>query len=114
MDAVLVQSRLGSESLNQYKSAWMQAAGMTYNANKSHKKSKSISKTERLVDWAIDEIEDNAQTAVLMTGLAYMATSQFDGTAGIGIRTIGKIGLRAVPLIGAAYVAYTVYSWLSD
>ena len=39
----------------------------------------------------------------------YAAKSQLKGTAGMALRVTGKIGLRAIPVVGAAVLVYDLY-----
>jgi hypothetical protein len=42
-------------------------------------------------------------------GAKYAARSQMKGYAGVALRVTGRIGLRAIPVVGAAMLAYDLY-----
>ena len=47
----------------------------------------------------------------------YAARSQMKGAAGAALRIGGRVGLRAIPIVGAAMLAYDLYqfgSWLLE
>lgn len=100
--------------MNEYKLAWMQECTAEYDVvhpNKIQAKASSPTVMKQIQESVVE----HAQTAIIMTGLAYMATNQFSnpmlrGTVG----AIGKIGVRAIPVIGVAYTAYSIYDWIMD
>ena len=50
-------------------------------------------------------------------GLTYLARSQVKGNLGRAARLTGRLGVRAVPVVGTVlliYDAYTFYQWLTE
>jgi hypothetical protein len=100
--------------MNPYKLAWMQECTAEFDVSQPNKiQAKASSPT--VMKHIEEAIVDHAKSAIVVTGLAYMATNQMSnplirGTVG----AIGKVGVRAIPIIGVAYTAYSIYDWLSD
>lgn len=40
---------------------------------------------------------------------SHLAQSQFSGSAGIVLRTSGRLLIRAIPIVSIAYAAYSIY-----
>ena len=65
-------------------------------------------------------VRQAVETTVLRAGYrmaGYMSVANVGGKTGIALRVTGKIGLRAVPIVGAALLArdmHTVYKLLKD
>lgn len=56
--------------------------------------------------------EQKAQAAILEGGrqvFKYAAKSQMKGQIGVALRVSGRVGLRVVPFVGAAMLAYDLY-----
>ena len=56
--------------------------------------------------------EQKAQAAILEGSrqvFKYAAKSQMRGQVGVALRVGGRIGLRAVPIVGGAMLAYDLY-----
>lgn len=74
----------------------------------SKKKSKRITPRQA----ASIAAEQKAQ-ATLMKGAhslaKHAAQSQIKGKLGIGLRVTGRIGVRAIPIVGTAMLAYDLY-----
>lgn len=52
-----------------------------------------------------------------MIASRYAAVSGLTGNLGVGIRIGGRIGLRVIPVVGAALIAYDLYQfgkWLAE
>lgn len=102
--------------MNAYKEAWLAEAMIEYSqkrsvgnaATKIGKKRKSVT-PRRAVDIAAKQ---KAQGIILKgahQAAKYAARSQIKGSVGIALRVGGRIGLRAVPVVGAAMLAYDLY-----
>lgn len=68
----------------------------------------------QIYDQVKHELVTGAVTSMVMLGLKHAAQSQLKGRLGIAMRVGGRVGLRAVPIIGTAYTVYTVYSYLDE
>lgn len=101
--------------MNEYKLAWYNETNAEFHPVSNHAKpNDSPSFAQSMKQHIIDDAIENAQTALLVWGLTHMAQSQIDGPVGMGLRTAGRVALRAIPIIGTAYMAYSVYDWLTD
>jgi hypothetical protein len=49
-----------------------------------------------------------------MLAVRYMARSQLKGNVGIALRVTGRIGTRAIPIVGAVWTAYDIYRFLDN
>ena len=102
--------------MNAYKEAWLAEAMMTYSQKRSvgkaatsaGKKKKSITPGK-----AMDIAAKQKAQGIILKGAQqaakYAARSQVKGSVGIALRLGGRIGLRAVPVVGAAMLAYDLY-----
>ena len=99
---------------NEYKTAWRLASGHTHQQRKqktSKKKSPSIKKDVQ------QDLAVSAGLAIALGALPHMAQNQLKGRVGIALRVTGKLGMRAVPVVGVAmtvYDAYRFFDRLSD
>ena len=100
--------------MNHYKQAWMSNVGIIHDNSRGEAQHQTDSMFEKTVDAFIDHQKEAATAAIVMGFLGHMAESQFTGTPGVAFRTIGRIGIRAVPIIGAAALAYSVYKFFDD
>ena len=89
--------------MNPHKAAWMVHANMIRPQNgpivkRKQKKSSSFSDevVEESTDWAVEH--------AAYLALTYMATSHYKK-----LRIVGSIGLRLIPIIAVAGIAYSVY-----
>ena len=104
--------------MNQYKLAWMQECTAEFDIqhpNKIQAKASSPTVMKQIKDHVVEHAVESVVTAAVFTGLSYMATNQF---ANPYLRTaiggIGKLGVRAIPIVGVAYTAYSIYDWITD
>lgn len=100
--------------MNQYKQAWMMAVDILPHVRHSDSEPKEDS-SGNMISYVEDAIQDHMVNAAIITGLSYMATNTFAnpairGTLGI----VGKIGIRALPVIGAIAIGYSLWQWLDD
>jgi len=58
-------------------------------------------------DKVVLEIKQDVAARVALVGLTYMATSHYGK-----LRIVGSVGLRLLPIIGVAALAYTLYDSL--
>lgn len=83
--------------------------------NKIQAKASSPTVMSQVIDHVVEDVKDHAVAYAAFTAVSYMATNQF---ANPYLRTvvggIGKIGVRAIPIIGIAYTAYSIYDWFQD
>jgi hypothetical protein len=111
-------------TLNQYKRAWHLAC--TPGAHERTTPPEKVEKKgrESFGKQVRKHIKQDIQRGAIHTGLGalglasrYAAKSQVTGTLGVGLRVGGRIGLRVVPVVGAAIVAYDLYQfgkWLAE
>jgi hypothetical protein len=94
--------------MNHYKQAWLSHAMSDYSApdrQDRREKDSTPSFTDEVVDIATDHVLQTAMYA----GLTYMATSHYGK-----LRIVGSVGLRLLPVVGVAAVAYGLYKLLDD
>lgn len=100
--------------MNQYKQAWMAAVDILPLVKHSDPEPKEDS-SGNMISYVEDAIQDHMVNAAIITGLSYMATNQFSNPmlrATIG--TVGKIGIRVLPVVGAIAIGYSLWQWLDD
>ena len=110
--------------MNAYKEAWLAEAMFDYSQKRtiSHKVAKAQKGRGRVSGRDVANIAAKQKAQGIMLKGAhqaakYAARSQMKGTVGIALRFSGRIGLRAVPVVGAAMLAYDLYqlgSYLMD
>ena len=99
--------------MNPYKQAWMIHAGQMNPRIHSDppKKTNSIGSTvKRRVK---KEVRDSLVTAAAIGIMSHAAHSQISGPLGIALRTTGRVAIRAIPIIGVAWAAYSIYDHFS-
>lgn len=102
--------------MNQYKLAWMQECNADIQPLQSSvQPHQSEGWVKSVTDHVVEEVVDRAIVWGVVTGLSYMATTQIQNPLIRGpISIIGKAGLRLIPVIGVAYMAYSIYDWFDD
>lgn len=102
--------------MNTYKEAWLSQCMLDYSANRPLQRSvmKERKRQKRLTGSQATEIvaRQKAEAMVLKGAHSLMkhaAQSQIKGRMGIGLRVGGRIGLRVIPVVGAAMLAYDLY-----
>ena len=101
--------------MNEYKRAWMMAVDLLPEVQFSDSKPKTDQSTGQTVyDHVKNDIVTGIAASVMMAGFKHMAQSQLKNRLGMYVRTSGRIGLRAVPIIGTAMAVYTVYTLVDD
>ena len=102
--------------VNKYKQAWLDKSMRQYAMNRpvqkmmmqQRRRSRNISGS----DAASFVARQKAQASVLKGGhvlMKHAAQSQIKGKLGIGLRVGGRVGLRVIPVVGAAMLAYDLY-----
>ena len=110
--------------VNEYKRAWYLASTPVIHERKIPTEKKSSRKKEsfrqefgRHVKQDVQRAGIHAGTAAIGLAARYASRSQLTGTLGIATRVTGKIGLRVVPVVGAALLVYDLYQfgkWLAE
>jgi len=98
--------------MNQYKMAWLSHVDSDYSPidnQDQREKDSSPSFTDRVKE-DIKQIPENwLVEAAAYTALTYMATSHYGK-----LRIVGSVGLRLLPVIGVAAIAYSIYTFMDD
>ena len=111
-----IRSRSGRVLVNAYKEAWL--AESLYDYSQKRTIAKKVAKAQKkrgqlsVRDVANVATKQKAQGIMLKgahQAAKYAARSQMKGTVGIALRVGGRIGLRLVPGVGAAMLAYDLY-----
>ena len=102
--------------MNPYYASWYQEANAIFDpVHKQAQDENPPSVMQTAVDLVVEDVKDRALLYVITAGLSYMATTQFESVwLRAPISIVGKAGLRLLPVIGTAYLAYSVYDWLKD
>ena len=102
--------------VNTYKEAWLSQSMLDYSASRPLQKSVMKEKRKRKQVTAADATavaaRQKAQAGVMKGAhvlMKHAAQSQIKGRLGIGLRVGGRIGLRVIPVVGAAMLAYDMY-----
>jgi hypothetical protein len=92
--------------MNHYKQAWLSHAMSDYSPidNQDRRESEA---TNSLTDRIVSEVASDIGARLAFVGLTYMATSHYGK-----LRIVGSVGLRLLPVIGVAAIAYSVYKLL--
>jgi len=99
--------------MNQYKVAWMIASD-NYPLNPLPISDKERSKNKSIGRRVRDHVVQHSIEYATLTALSYMATSQMQIPGGSAVRTIGKIGVRAVPIVAIGITDWEIYKLLDD
>ena len=91
----------------------MSNVGIIYDNSKGLDLDEPDSNLDKLMDAYVEYQRDALVGAAAMAILGHAAQSQFSGTPGMALRTIGRVGIRAVPILGAAAIAYSLYDYFS-
>jgi len=94
--------------MNQYKMAWQSHADSNYSPiTKRDDREQESSLTQKIMEDVKQIPENWVVEAAAYTALTYMATSHYGK-----LRMVGSVGLRLLPVIGVAAIAYSVYKLL--
>jgi hypothetical protein len=93
--------------MNQYKMAWQTHADTIYSpvTNVDDREQDS---TNSFTDRVVSEVTQDIGARLAFVGLTYMATSHYGK-----LRIVGSVGLRLLPVIGVAALAYSIYDHFS-
>jgi hypothetical protein len=110
--------------LNEYKRAWYLASTPVTYERKIPKEKRTKSESKSFGNEFSKHVKQDVQRGAVRVGLGaaslafrYAARSQITGRLGVGLRVGGRIGLRVVPVVGAAIFAYDLYQfgkWLAE
>ena len=102
--------------MNAYKEAWLAEAMFDYSQQRTlAKKTAKAQKGRGRVSGrdVVNVASKQKAQGIILKGAheaaKYAAKSQVKGSVGIALRVGGRIGLRAVPVVGAAMLAYDLY-----
>lgn len=102
--------------MNAYKEAWLAQTMVDYAVSRPLQKrvmqGKKAKRSLSSRDVAEIAARQKAQGLILkgaQQGAKYAARSQLKGGVGVALRVTGRIGLRAIPVVGAAMMAYDLY-----
>ena len=111
-------------TLNPYKRAWYLASSPGAHERTVSPETKTERKRESFGQEFRRHVKQDVQRAGIHAGLGaaglafrYAARSQVTGRLGVATRIGGRIGLRVVPVVGAALIAYDLYQfgkWLAE
>lgn len=99
--------------MNEYKQAWMIEAGMIRPTHAPEVKMQHPSFSDHVKQHVKDEVVESVLTAAAFAMMTHAAQSQISGPIGIGLRVGGRVALRAIPIIGVAWAAYSIYDHFS-
>ena len=88
--------------------AWQSHADSNYSSI-TKRDDREIENENSFTDKVVSEIKQDVAARVALVGLTYMATSHYGK-----LRIVGSVGLRLLPVIGIAAIAYSVYTLLDD
>ena len=102
--------------VNEYKQAWLDKSMRQYAVNRPLQKSvmQQRRSSGRITGTQAANVvaRQKAQASMLKGGhvlMKHAAQSQIKGKLGIGLRVGGRVGLRVIPIVGAAMLAYDIY-----
>ena len=109
--------------MNEYKQAWYANTLVGIQEHPAKKKRLS-SKRDGFVTEFKGHVKQEARRGAVAAGMAigmqaskYAARSQLTGALGVSLRTGGRVGLRVIPVVGYAILAYDLYQfgkWASE
>ena len=110
-----LRSRLG-ERMNPYKAAWYAhtLVEVPERPVPEQRRNKDRVRNE-MTGYIQKEVTRNMVSGAALGGLATAAThaaqSQIAGRVGVTLRVGGRIGLRVIPVVGVALLAYDLYQF---
>ena len=105
--------------MNEYKMAWYnettaEFSPVDHTAKPNNDPSFAQQFKEQFKEDIQSEVTEYLVKAVVLGIATHMAQSQIDGPLGMGLRTAGRLAIRSIPVVGAAYLAYSVYDYWND
>lgn len=94
--------------------AWMQECNSEFDVVTQRAKPSENNQQKSIVDHVVQDIALGVATNVMYSGLKHAAQSQIKGRLGMALRVGGRVGMRAVPILGTAMAAYSIYDFLVD
>ena len=111
------------DCMNEYKQAWYANTLVGVQEHPRKKKQLSSKKDGFVTEFKghlKQDVKRGAYAAALGIGMQaskYAARSQLTGALGVSLRTGGRVGLRVIPVVGYAILAYDLYQfgkWVSE
>ena len=110
--------------MNEYKQAWYANVLVGIQEHPGKKKRLSSKKKDGFVNEFKGHLKQEVKRGAYAAGLAigmqaskYAARSQLTGAVGVSLRVGGRVGLRVIPVVGYAILAYDLYQfgkWASE
>ena len=98
---------------NEYKAAWRAASGHRHVPRKQTSTSNQQTRSTRsMLKQVQKEMAIQAGIGLALGALPHMAQNQLKGRVGIALRLTGRVGMRAVPVVGTAMIVYDAYRFL--
>ena len=105
--------------VNEYKRAWLAEQASEYTQRRTlavarqtaqkRQRNQSQAMRSKLLEEAVMQKGQKISLGILREASKFMAKSTVKGRLGMGIRLSGRIGLRAVPFLGAGMLIYDTY-----
>ena len=111
--------------MNSYKLDWYLASQVVSSyhlqrlvaASDHNRRNVQKSPSNLVAEMAVKQVVETAVFSVGLKLMKHLSHSQLKNRLGIVARTTGKVGLRAIPVVGTAlmvYDAYTIWDYLTD
>ena len=102
--------------MNEYKQAWYTSTliDVPEHPRKMMKSAKQMDGFVKLSSYGKQKMTSAATGAGMAIGMQaakYAARSQLTGTLGVSLRVGGRVGLRVIPVVGVALLAYDLYQF---
>lgn len=101
--------------MNQYKMDWYLATQVI--SEVIHSKMEKETPSHDMIDQALLHTQRSVMTWAIPRIMKHLSQNQIKGTLGIMGRVGGRVGLRAVPVLGTIMMvkdAYSLYDYLTD
>ena len=105
--------------MNEYKLAWYNETTAEFSpVDQTAKPNDSPSFAQQFKEQFKEDIKSEVTEYLVKAAVLGLAThaaqSQIDGPIGMALRTTGRLAIRAIPVVGLAYLAYSVYDYWND
>lgn len=100
--------------MNPYKAAWYAntlLSDTTRPPKEFERRQKSKFSRDKGVQAAKSQMRQEAILSGAYAASRYAAKSQLTGNLGVALRVGGRVGLRVIPVVGMALLAYDVYQF---